>query len=164
VGRIDVASRTLTGKIAVGVGPVQVFVSPDGRTLLVANQGTSEQPSTTVSFVDTASLAVVKTVETGQGAHGVTIDPTGRHAYVTNIYGGDLAVLDLVDREVVATLPMGAAPNGVSFSPLAPAPASESQITIVLPAHAEDDDAHADDDAHKDDDAHADDDAHKEQP
>jgi YVTN family beta-propeller protein len=147
VGRIDVASRALTGKVPVGVGPVQVFVSPDSATLLVANQGTPEQPSTTVSFVETAGLSVVKTVETGQGAHGVTIDPTGRHAYVTNIYGDDLAVLDLAERRVVTTLSMGAAPNGVSFTPGGPAPAASAEIEIALPGQT-DTDAHGEDDAH----------------
>jgi DNA-binding beta-propeller fold protein YncE len=87
--------------VQVGIGPVQVFVSPDSKTVLVANRGTAEQPSTTLSIVETDSLSVVKTVETGQGAHGVTIDPTGQHAYVTNIYGNDLAVLDLGERRAV---------------------------------------------------------------
>lgn len=153
VGRIDVANRTLTGKVSVGVGPVQVFVSPDNSTLLVANQGTPEQPSRTVSFVETASLTVVQTVETGQGAHGVSIDPTGRHAYVTNIYGDDLAVLDLNERRVVATLPMGAAPNGVSFAAQPPAPAAAAEIAIPLPDHG-DVNAHGEEGAHSEEDAH----------
>jgi YVTN family beta-propeller protein len=153
VARIDVASRTLTDKVQVGVGPVQVFVSPDSQTLLVANQGTPEQPSTTVSFVETVGMSVVKTVETGRGAHGVTIDPTGRHAYVTNIYGDDLAVLDLVERRVVATLPMGAAPNGVSFTPSAPGPASAAEIAIVLPGQT-DAGGHSEEDSHDEGGAH----------
>jgi YVTN family beta-propeller protein len=144
VARIDVASRALTGRVQVGLGPVQIFVSPDNRTLLVANQGTPEQPSTTVSFVETASLSVVETVETGQGAHGVSIDPTGRHAYVTNIYGDELAVLDLAERRVVATLPMGAAPNGVSFTLSAPASAPASEIVLALPGQT-DADGHGED-------------------
>ncbi|GAB4430261.1 MAG: YncE family protein [Chloroflexi bacterium OHK40] len=155
VGRIDVAGRTLTGKVQVGVGPVQVFVSPNNETLLVANQGTPEQPSTTVSFVETAGLSVVKTVETGQGAHGVTIDPTGRHAYVTNIYGDDLAVLDLAERRVVATLPMGAAPNGVSFTPNAPASAGTTEIALLVPSQT-DIDAHGEESTHGEEDAHTD--------
>lgn len=89
--------------------------------------------------IETDSLSIVQTVETGQGAHGVMIDPTGRHAYVTNIYGNDLAVLDLGERRVVATLPIGTAPNGVSFTPQAPAPARAAESPVGLPSHTEND-------------------------
>jgi YVTN family beta-propeller protein len=138
VGKVDVATRTLLGKVPVGVGPIQVYVSPDNRDLLVANQGTRSSPSTTVSIVDTESFAVVNTVETGLGAHGVVIDPSSRHAYITNIYGNDLAVLDLPEARIVARIPTGAGPNGSSFSPLAPAAASAPEIKLTLPEHGND--------------------------
>ena len=84
---------------------------------------------------DDMVFAVVKTVETGMGAHGVTIDPSGTHAYITNIYGNDVAVLNLAEQKVVATIPVDAGPNGISFAPLAPAPAPASQINLPMPAH-----------------------------
>jgi YVTN family beta-propeller protein len=132
VAKVDVAKRKLVGKVAVGVGPIQVYVSPDGRYLLVANQGTEESPSTTVSIVDTATFEVAETIETGRGAHGVVIDPTSRHAYVTNIYGDDVAVLDLAERKVVARIPVGSKPNGISFSSLALAPQAEQTVDLGL--------------------------------
>ena len=114
MAKIDVASRKLAAKVLVGVGPIQVYVSPDGRYLLAANQGTEQRPSTTVSIIDTATFKVVRTVATGQGAHGVVVDPSSRHAYITNIYGGDVAVLDLAEGKVVARIPVGEKPNGIS--------------------------------------------------
>jgi len=134
VGKIDIARRKLVGKTKVGDGPIQVYVSPDGTYLLVANQGTVERPSTTVSIIDTASFAVVDTVETGQGAHGLVIDPSSRHAYVTNIYGGDVVVLDLRERRVVARIPVRAEPNGISFSTLvSPRPSAGAEIELPMP-------------------------------
>jgi Uncharacterized conserved protein len=123
------------GKVSVGVGPIQVFVTPDNRYVLAANQGTKEKPSTTVSIIDTASFFVIGTVEAGKGAHGVVIDPSSRYAYISNIYGNDIAVLDIPAKKVVKTIPSGDGPNGITFSPLAPAPASSKQIELPMPQH-----------------------------
>jgi len=133
VAKVDVARRRLVGKAQVGVGPIQVYVSPNGRYLLVANQGTEEQPSTTVSIIDTKTFKIVRNVETGQGAHGVVIEPSSRHAYITNIYGNDVAVLDLLDREVVARIQVGLKPNGISFSPFAITSGPAGKIELPMP-------------------------------
>lgn len=135
VAKIDVVTRTVVGKLKTGVGPIQTYVSPDGKFLLVANQGTEENPGTTVSIVDTDKFEVLDTVETGEGAHGVVIDPSSRHAYITNIYGGDVAVLDLKERAVVARIPTAAKPNGISFSELSPAEPTSPVVEISLPEH-----------------------------
>jgi len=37
---------------------------------------------------------VLHTVQTGKGAHGIVVELSSRHACITNIYGGDDAVLD----------------------------------------------------------------------
>jgi YVTN family beta-propeller protein len=107
-------------------------VTPDNKHVLVANQGTKDNPSTTVSIVDVATFKVISTIETGDGAHGVVIDPSGRYAYITNIYANTVSVIDIEQKSVVATIPSGAAPNGISFSalPAVPAPASEVELEI----------------------------------
>ncbi|TFC00978.1 hypothetical protein E3O42_10815 [Cryobacterium adonitolivorans] len=84
-----------------GVVPIQAFVSPAGQYLLVANQGTEEYPGRTVLIIDTKTFDFVRTVETGVGAHGVTIDPTSRHAYITNTFDDTVSVLDLKTLKVV---------------------------------------------------------------
>lgn len=117
VAKVDVAQRRLVGKVDVGDGPIQTYVTPDNKLLLVANQGTRKRPGTTISVIDTASFTVTKTIETGRGAHGVVVDPSGRHAYITNLYGNDVAVLDLDTLTLVARVPVGEKPNGISFSP-----------------------------------------------
>ena len=121
-----------------GIGPIQVFVTPDNRRVLVANQGTESDPSTTVSIVDTTTFSVVNTVETGKGAHGIVIEPSGRYAYITNIYGNSVATLDLTSQQVIATIPTGTGPNGISFSPIAASPAPAAEIALaVTPTTAE---------------------------
>ncbi len=84
-----------------------------------------------MSIIDAASFSVVGTVEMGQGARGVMIDPSSRHVNITNIYGDIAAVLDLLERRFVATITTAVEPNGVSFSPIvAQAPA---EIKLPLP-------------------------------
>lgn len=116
VAKVDVERRRLVGKVKVGNGPIQTFVTPDNRFLLVANQGDERDPGTTVSFIDTASFTVTTDIETGQGAHGIVVEPSGSHAYVTNLYGNDVAVIDLGTLAVVARIPVGEKPNGISFT------------------------------------------------
>lgn len=137
VGKIRVATRRLVAKTKVGDGPIQVYVSPDGKYLLAANQGSPEQPARTVSIIDTATFSVVDTVETGNGAHGVVIDPSSRHAYVSNIRGNDVAVLDLRERKVVARIPVLAEPNGISFSTLVTQRRGPGEVELGIPHSGE---------------------------
>lgn len=143
VGKVDVATQSLVGTVEVGEGPIQVYVTPDNRYVLAANQGTEENPGTTVSIIDVVTFSVVATIETGQGAHGVVVEPSGRYAYIANIYGDDVAVIDLSTLEVVAHVITGDSPNGISFSPLPATPAQQSQIASEIDQSDEEDhDAH----------------------
>ncbi len=111
---------------------MQVFVTPDNALVLAANQGTKDRPGTTVSFIDVKTFAVVGSVKTGKGAHGIVIEPAGRFAYVTNIYDNTVSVVDIAARKVVATIPTGAAPNGISFSSFADAPFRSAPVPLKL--------------------------------
>jgi YVTN family beta-propeller protein len=127
---VNIATQAVVGKAAVGDGPVQVYVTPDESLVLVANQGSEDLPGTTLSFVDAVKLVELDAVETGQGAHGVVVEPSGRYAYVTNLYNDNLSVVDLVARQVETTVPTGISPNGVSFSPLTPTGDVKTEIAI----------------------------------
>jgi YVTN family beta-propeller protein len=138
VAVVDLAAESVTGKVAVGDGPVQIYVTPNAGTVLVANQGSEDAPGTTLSIIDAETLTEVGTVETGEGAHGVVVEPSGRYAYVTNLYGDDLTVVDLTERQVVTTVATGASPNGVSFSPIVTTAATSSEIALPIPVHKDD--------------------------
>lgn len=117
VAVIDPATRKVLRKIAVGTVPIQLYATPDSRLLLVANQGTRAKPGNSVSMIDLESFMVVASVETGLGAHGVTIDHDGRRAFVTNTYANTVSVLNVAERKVIATVAVGNGPNGVSVAP-----------------------------------------------
>lgn len=132
VAKIDTTTRRLVATIPVGDGPIQTFVSPNGKYLLVANQGTKDQPSRTVSIIDTATFTAVGTVETGAGAHGVVIDPTSQDAYITNTFENTVSVLNLETLSVVATIPVGAMPNGITFTTQAMGIAPTLQLDLKM--------------------------------
>ncbi|MEO6867132.1 MAG: beta-propeller fold lactonase family protein [Gaiellales bacterium] len=116
VAKIDLAQRRVVSKQPTGVGPAQTFVTADGTLLLVANQGTESDPSNTLSILNTTSMKLVGTVETGRGAHGITADPSSRYAFVTNMYDDDVAVVDLTKLKTVSRISVGDTPNGITWS------------------------------------------------
>lgn len=115
VAVIDTARREVVAKIDVGRKPIQVFSTPDGSRVYVANQGTEADPDDSVSVIEVATLRVINTIRTGKGAHGVSISPDGSWVFVTNIVAGTVSVIDEGARSVVATIPVGAGPNGIAF-------------------------------------------------
>ena len=114
---IDPATRKVIRKVTVGTVPIQLYATPDSRTLLVANQGTRKKPGSTVSLIDLERFKVAKTVVTGAGAHGVTVDREGRYAYVTNMYANSVSLLDMNGFKVVKTVSVNKTPNGISVTP-----------------------------------------------
>jgi YVTN family beta-propeller protein len=116
VAVIDPTARKVIKKVSVGTVPIQVYATPDSRLLFVANQGTKKRPGKTVSVITLENLEVVKTLETGPGAHGVVVARDGRYAYVTNIYANSVSVIEVKDLKVVATVPVGKGPNGISVT------------------------------------------------
>lgn len=61
-----------------------------------------------------AGNKVVKTLNVGAGAHGVTITKDGRYAYITNIKDDSVSVIDTAAQAVVRTIPVGKGPNGIT--------------------------------------------------
>lgn len=115
VAVIDPVERSVLDRIAVGDGPIQVYATPDSAFVLVANQGTEEEPSDTVSVIEVATNQVIRTIRTGAGAHGVALDDKGQLAFITNIVDGSVSIIGIPSWEVIATIVVGAGPNGVTF-------------------------------------------------
>ncbi|WP_253444271.1 MULTISPECIES: YncE family protein [unclassified Halomonas] len=115
VAVIDTNRREVVERIEVGRLPIQVHATPDGRYMLVANEGTEDEPDNRVSVIALDSLAVVATHEVGAGAHGVSVDDSGRFAFVTSLYDDSLSVIDLEAGTVISRYDTGQGPNGVTW-------------------------------------------------
>ena len=117
VAVIDPKAQKVLRTVDVGVVPIQLFVTPDSSKLIVANQGTRKSPGKTVSVIDLNNFEVVKTIITGNGAHGVAIGANGRYAYVSNSYANSVTVIDIQAGKAVKTLSIGRGPNGITVAP-----------------------------------------------
>jgi YVTN family beta-propeller protein len=115
-GRIAIASCEFSGQLvklaiagrprvvavlrlpgAVGV-PQDVKLSPDGRTVYVADQRAGG-----VWLIDPAAFRVLKFVRTGRGAHGLVVSRDSTRLFVSNRGGGSISVLSFATRKVIAT-------------------------------------------------------------
>lgn len=114
VAIVDLATDKIE-KIQVGVGPAQLYLDADDKYVFVANQGTEENPSNTVSKVDLTTKKVVTNIETGKGSHGVVVSPDNKYVYVTNMYEDTVSVIDNAANKVIATITVDGEPNGISF-------------------------------------------------
>ncbi len=98
----DLASGSPLGRVRLSPGdrPWDLALAPDGRTLVVANAGSS-----TASFVDVANLAELRRVPTGETPSSVLLDRGGRRAYVLDRRANAVTVLDVANRAVITTVP-----------------------------------------------------------
>lgn len=88
------------GRVVVGVEPVGIDVTPDGRRVLVASSTSLTDALTgTLTSLDARSLEIEWSVDVGPEAYAVRAVP-GKKAYVSLFKSGKLAVVDLEKRQV----------------------------------------------------------------
>ncbi len=111
---VDLATGQVK-KVPVGNGPAQGYIDANNQFAYVANQGTKDSPSNSVSVVDLAAKKVAATIETGKGSHGVVTSSDGKRAYVTNMYENTVSVIDTEENKVIETIEVGETPNGITI-------------------------------------------------
>lgn len=127
---IDVLEYRRLGRVELRSGdePIAVALTPDGRTLLTANVGSSS-----VTFVDTLSMveslrlplqdlsspmALGERGAAGEQPSEILVDREGRRAYVFNISSGNITVIDITARRVVQEIPTELGPFRGDFNRL----------------------------------------------
>jgi YVTN family beta-propeller protein len=103
------------GNILVGEGPFGMAVSPDSRSLYVANSG-----SDTVSVIDTRWNVVHYNVAVGDYPIRVAASPDGNRIFVTNFYGNSVSVVRVGSNTtpwVERTIPLPYKPMEVAVKP-----------------------------------------------
>jgi YVTN family beta-propeller protein len=113
VSVISTVTDRVVSSIEVGKSPHGLAISRDGRQVLVAVFGTNQ-----VVAIDTVRNQIVARIPVGN-PHNIAISPDGRTAYVAAQQPGStaLAILDLTTRQQVETVPLGATPRALSFTP-----------------------------------------------
>ena len=118
-----------------GLGVYNLDVTPDGHYVLAANTGVSAGHADTITVIDATANPprAIDHVTVGDGPEGFAISPDGKWAATPLLLGssakpsdwayhrdGSTVLLDLGkpdDPHVVSTLPAGAIPEGIAFSP-----------------------------------------------
>lgn len=103
-------------KIEVGVGPAQVYVDVNDEFAYVANQGTKDAPSNSVTVIELALRKATAEIITGKGAHGVVTSPDNKKVYVTNMFEDTVSIIDKGQNKVIETIEVKGVPNGISIT------------------------------------------------
>jgi len=113
VEAVDLVELAVLSRVPLAAGdePVDVALSPDGRTLLVANRG-----SGTVSALDPDSLFERGRSRVGDGPEFLVVDGQGRRAYVANALSSSVSVLELPAGSPIGTIPTEPAPFRAALS------------------------------------------------
>ena len=98
-------------RLSPGDRPHEIALTPDGATLVSANQG-----SNSISLFDAESLTRQERIAVGSGPASVLIDFQGRRALAFNTLSNSISVVDLASRSLVATVSTDSSPLRGKFN------------------------------------------------
>ena len=113
IAAIGLLEQDVLGKLVLRGGdePAELALTPDGRTLLSANAGSS-----TVSLIDAVPLLETARIPVGNGPGSVLVDRAGQRAYAFNTASSTVTVLDIAGRAVAGTIATEAGPLRGQFN------------------------------------------------
>jgi YVTN family beta-propeller protein len=120
VAVVDLATRQVITKIAVGEYPYDCEASGDGKRVYVSNWG-----SRSVAVIDTAGNQVINNIPVGDHPNDLELTRDGRILYVANANSNTVSVVSteqMKEIEAISTAlhpksPIGSTPNAVALSP-----------------------------------------------
>jgi YVTN family beta-propeller protein len=113
VAVIDLASHTVVAALPVGGLPTGCAVGSSGAGLYVA---LGQSNTLAMIWSDREGSRLVR-VPVGTGPTGVAVDTTRRRVYVANTGADTVSVVDIDQRAVVATIPVGDGPLALVAGP-----------------------------------------------
>ena len=106
----DLASGIEMARVPIGPAiPHEVAVSADGRLALTGEYGPNEAPGRHIVIIDVADARAVGRIDLGPKSrpHSLVFLPDGRRAVATLEQSDRIALVDVVDRNVVRMYPTG---------------------------------------------------------
>ncbi|MDW7679060.1 MAG: YncE family protein, partial [bacterium] len=129
---IDTKTQTVIATIDVDLGgsdtPSGIDRTPDGEYLYVVNSDTT---TSGVIVIELATNNAIEEITVGNGATGISINPSGTKAYVCNSFDNTISVLDLTTNTVIKTLDQS---DGVELAPtfVEITPDNQAWVTFTL--------------------------------
>ena len=110
---IDLLEHTVLFRLNLRIGdePLEMALTPDGRTLLAVNRGSS-----TVSVIDPETLVETDRIPVGNYPTSILIGPDGRRAWVFNTGSSSLTIIDIPSRAAAQTITTEAGPLRGQFN------------------------------------------------
>ena len=110
---IDVLSGEVINRLRLNTGdqPRELALTPDGKTLMVANKGTN-----TISFVDALSMVELSRVDVGREPNSISIHSNGIRAFVFNTLSSSVSAVDISNKAVITTISTDPAPLRGQFN------------------------------------------------
>jgi len=107
VSLFDENAYALVATVAVGQGPHEIAVSPDGLSAVVSNYGTRGKPGSSLSLIDIGEAAVVKTLQLPPDCRPHGVQWVDEHTVAVTAEGIDsLLLVDTDDGEISAQIPV----------------------------------------------------------
>ncbi|WP_280425926.1 serine/threonine-protein kinase [Nocardia carnea] len=115
---VDLHSNTVVGKpVPLPRSPSRFSVTPDGRTLYIAEFSLMTDPENRISVFDTGSGKVTGSIDVGGRARDLALSADGRRAAVINWDTDRLSMIDTATNSVAAVIPLGQSVSDVALSP-----------------------------------------------
>ncbi|MGO9278058.1 MAG: YncE family protein, partial [Streptosporangiaceae bacterium] len=117
--RTDTGTAGKPIKIAVP-GPPEILgamaITPDGKTVYVANHGFDTAPADTVIPISTATSKVGKAITVGESPDAIAITPDGKTAYVVN-QSGTVTPIRTATNTALKAIAVGSNPRAIAITP-----------------------------------------------
>ena len=118
---VDTATNTPGEPIDEGDEPFAIAVTPDGKTVYVANTwentGRPASAPCTVTPIATATDTPGAPIEVGRGPWAFAITPDGQTAYVANRDSGTVTPIRIAKGTASAPIPAGTHPYAIAITP-----------------------------------------------
>lgn len=139
VQRLNVAGQTVGRSIPVGRAPVDLKLTPDGKTLLVLGYGDGQHAGR-LTAVDTATSKPGTPLSVGRAPGPLTVSPSSGLAYVASYVARSITVINVTQWRVVAMLALPCGPTDLAIMPdssqlFAACADSSAIIAISVPAN-----------------------------
>jgi YVTN family beta-propeller protein len=105
------ATLSTAWRVGVGSTPAGIYLTPDGRRLLVGIMGRDH-----VEVIDVATRQSIKRIRTGKGAHNFRALGDGRIVFVGNRVDNTVSAIDLSTLEVAYSMPVAGGPDDIEIT------------------------------------------------
>jgi YVTN family beta-propeller protein len=113
---IKTSDNSVIADITVGIAPIGVSLTHDGKHAYVSNSGGG---TGTVSVIDTNTNSVTATIDVGVYPFGISMLPDSDrdYAYVSDFGDAKVYVIDTLENIVIDSIDVGPFPFGISVAP-----------------------------------------------